>query len=92
MIWERYNQVHSALRLNGKFIADIYKIDDAWNCWIKLLSFSEEFQLYGVYESIDEVELEITAYIYGKCNQITDELCKIRDALPSIHKQLMVGR
>lgn len=85
MVWERYNQVHSALRFNSRTIANIYKDDDICHCLINLGFFTDGFQVCDI-NSIEEIELLVTAHIYSKCNQVINELHKVREQLPDLNE------
>lgn len=84
--WNEYNDKEQAyLHSNdGELIAHVHKNNTAWKCVICSDLISEEFYWRGI-DSIEEVEWKVTLYIYNRCNEIANQLHKIRDHLPSIH-------
>ena len=71
--------------LNGEKIAYIQKQESGWDCTICPKYIAEGFYLMYI-DSIEEAEWQMTLYIYDRCNEIANELHKLRDHLPSIHE------
>lgn len=85
--WKEYNNGERAFlwSTDGEKIAYIQKKDTVWDCMIWPELIAESFYYNGM-SSIEEVEWQVTLYIGNKCNKIANQLHKIRDHLPSIHK------
>lgn len=84
--WKEYNDGERAYlwSAGGEIIAYIQKKDTVWDCMIYPELIAESFYYNGM-SSIEEVEWQITLYIYNRCNRIANQLHKIRDHLPSVH-------
>lgn len=84
--WREYNDGKSAFlhSVDGEIIAYVQYKHDSWICTIQPTLIAEEFRWCGI-DSIKTVEWQTTNYIYNKCNDIANQLHKIRDHLPSIH-------
>ena len=63
-----------------------YAVNDgnSWHCEI-LPELIKGTLYYDGALSIEEVEWQVTLYINKQCIVLANELCKIRDHLPSIH-------
>lgn len=85
--WKEYNDGERAYlwSADGEKIAFIQKKDTVWDCIVWPQLIAENFYYNGM-SSIEEVEWQITLYIYNKCNNIANQLHRIRDTLPSIHE------
>ena len=85
--WEEYNDREHALLFStdGENLAYIKKKDKLWDCTILPELIATNFYYMGT-DSIEEVEWQITLYIYNECNKIANQLHKIRDHLPNIYE------
>ena len=85
--WKEYNNGERAYlySADGNKIAYIQKKENTWDCTIYSEFIVEEFRLIYV-DGIEEAEWQITLYIYNRCNEIANQLHKIRDHLPNIHE------
>lgn len=88
--WKEYrvaNDGESAFlwSANGEKLAYIQRKDIVWDCIIYPELIAESFYYNGM-SSIEEVEWQVTLYINNKCNNIANQLHKIRNHLPSIHE------
>ena len=85
--WKEYDDGERAYLLSdsGETIAYVEKQDSVWDCTIYPKLIAEGFYWRGV-DSIEEIEWQITLYINNRCNDIANQLHKIRDHLPSIHE------
>ncbi len=85
--WKEYNNGERAYlySADNKKIAYVQKKENLWQCTIYPEFITEEFNLKGL-DSLEEVEWQVTLYIYNRCNNIANQLHRIRDHLPSIHE------
>ncbi len=85
--WKEYNDGEMAFLYSSdnKKIAYIQKQESGWDCTIFHKYIAEGFYLMNI-DSIEEAEWQMTLYIYDRCNEIANELHKLRDHLPSIHE------
>ena len=85
--WKEYNDGERAYLLSSskEKIAYIQNKNSVWDCVIYPELISDSFYWRGI-DSIEEIEWQITLYIYNRCNEIADQLYKIRDHLPSAHE------
>ena len=85
--WKEYNGGERALLqdADGNTIAYIQKKDYVWDCKVYPELIKENFYFGGIH-SIEEVEWQVTLYIEDKCRNVMNNVCKIRDHLPSIHE------
>lgn len=84
--WKEYNGERAYLYSSDNTkIAYIQEQENVWDCTIYPEYIAEGFYLMNI-DSIEEAEWQITLYIYNRCNEIANQLYKIRDHLPSIHE------
>ena len=85
--WKEYNDGERAYLYSSdnRKIAYIQKRENAWDCKIYPKFITDGFYLMNI-DSIEETEWQITLYIYNRCNEIANQLHKLRDHLPSIHE------
>ena len=85
--WKEYNDGEMAFLYSSdnKKIAYIQKQESGWDCTIYPKYIAEGFYLMDI-DSIEEAEWQMTLYIYDRCNEIANQLHKIRDHLPCIHE------
>ena len=85
--WKEYNdgEMASLYSSDNKKIAIIQKQENGWDCTIYPKYIAEGFYLMNI-DSIEEAEWQMTLYIHNRCNEIANQLHKIRDHLPSIHE------
>ena len=85
--WLEYNDGQRAIlrASNGETIASIQKDGLLWYCMMLPKLLAQDFYYKNI-DSIEEVEWQVTLYIYNRCNEIANQLHKIRDHLPSIHE------
>lgn len=85
--WNEYNdrEMASLYSSDNKKIAIIQKQESGWDCTIYPKYIAEGFYLMNI-DSIEEAEWQMTLYIHNRCNEIANQLHKIRDHLPSIHE------
>lgn len=85
--WKEYNDGERAYlySADNKNIAYVQKKDSAWDCTIYPKFIAEKFYWRGI-DSVEEIKWQITLYIYNRCNEIANQLHRIRDHLPSIHE------
>lgn len=85
--WKEYNDGERAFLYSAENekIAYVQKRDSVWDCTIYPDLIAEKFYYKDV-DTIQEIEWQITLYIYSRCNTIANQLHRIRDHLPSIHE------
>ena len=85
--WKEYNDGERAYlwSADNEKIAYVQKKDGVWNCIIYPELIAESCYWRGI-DSIEEIEWQVTLYINKRCTNIANQLHKIRDHLPDIHK------
>ena len=83
--WKEYNDGERAFlwSSSGETLAYIQRKDTVWDCTIYPKLIAENFYYNGL-SSIEEVEWQVTLFIYNKCIKITNQLHTIRHRLPSL--------
>ena len=89
--WKEYDDGKRAslFSADGEEIAYIQKYEpdlgSAWICSIYPRYICEKVYWKDI-DSLEEAEWAATLYIYDKCNEVANQLHKIRDHLPSLHE------
>lgn len=63
-------------------IATVYKNNGMWQCVVVPKLIKEDFKIFGN-ATLEEVEWQVTAYIYSRCEEIIEELRDIQGQLPN---------
>ena len=85
MFWRKYNNERASLIMNenGTFtIAAVLRKNGMWLCIVEPKLIKEEFKILGD-ATLEEVEWQVTAYIYSRCEEIIEKLRDIQDRLPN---------